>query len=84
MTELEMRIEVFKELGWTDLAVRPPAPHHWPYHPLDKEGNALTGKLPGFNGFREPGPLDLNIMAVLFEHYRDIKNCGQVKQTGAE
>jgi len=62
MNELEMRIAVFKSMGWTDLAVRPKAPHHWPDHPLDEAGNALTGKPPGFNGFREPDLLTLDVI----------------------
>ncbi len=69
MTMLDLRFKIFKALGWTDLAVRPPAPHHWPFYPIDELGHALTGRAPGIVGFREPGPLDLPLMDKLFKHY---------------
>lgn len=70
MTPLELRIAVFTELGWTKLAIRPPAAHHWPNYPIDRDGNALTGHPPGANGLQEPGRLDLDIMSQLFNHWR--------------
>ena len=69
MTPLEFRIEIFSALGWTDLAIRPPAPHHWPFYPVDEAGHALTGQAPGHTGFRESGPLDLPVVDKLFQHW---------------